>query len=166
MVQQISYMKRKNLGNYEHEEVTLQAVFEEGEDYLEGVAKIKHAARQALDMVVNAEPVGETNEPKEEKKTTKKKATVTKKTTKKKAKAKSESESVADAKLDEEGSGEDAGNNEYELSDVKKALAKVWKTKGENIAKDIVKSFGVSRSDELSEDQFGAVIEECERCLK
>lgn len=46
---EVKYLKRKNLGNYEHEEVTLSAFVDEGEEADKVLTEIKNLARKMLD---------------------------------------------------------------------------------------------------------------------
>lgn len=46
----ISYMERKNFGNYEHGEITLEAKVEEGEDIMGNIIAMRATARAALNM--------------------------------------------------------------------------------------------------------------------
>jgi hypothetical protein len=165
-VQKVTYTMTKNCGNYEKEEVTLEAVIDEGEDVMGSIGAVKLACHQALQMTITAKPSEESKDEPTQKKTTKKKATGTKKTTKKKAPAKAKVEEPAP--VEEETVEEPAETEEktYELSDVKPMLAQVWKKKGESIAKDILKDFGVSHSNDLKAEDYAAVVKECERCLK
>jgi len=154
-------MKRKNLGNYEHEEVSISALVEEGDDHIEVLAKLKLFCHQALNMVLTQTPKAEV---KEETKDEPVKKKATKKTTKKNATPKKEVE--VSEPVEKEDNKEEAEGQKFELKDVKQILAQVWKSKGEGIAKDILKDFGVARSNELSEDQYAAVVKEAEKCLK
>lgn len=158
---EVSFMKRKNLGNYEHEEVVIKAQVEENEDHVQAIAAVKFACQQALGMVITQTTPAQEEKPAEEKKTTKKKAskktsTNAKKTTKKTAPAKEGPVETKKAEIIEN----------VTIKEVKDKLIQVWKKKGEAIAKDILKSFGVAKSEELSEDDFLKVIGECEKCLK
>ena len=79
----VSFTRRKNKGNYEHDEVTLKAQISEEESYLEVIAKVKYACDQALGMIVSPTPkVEEVEKVSPVKKASKK---VTKKVNKKKA---------------------------------------------------------------------------------
>ncbi len=46
---EISYAKRVNLGNYEHEEIKITAVLDEGDDAVEGLAELKGMVASAVD---------------------------------------------------------------------------------------------------------------------
>lgn len=61
----IKYMKRKNLGNYEHEELTLEAVVSEGEDPKDAILFIMNEVNNALGFDVKVAPTP-TAAPKEE----------------------------------------------------------------------------------------------------
>lgn len=162
-VQTVSYMKRKNMGNYEHEEVSITALVEDGDNHMEVLAQAKLACHQALSMVItqSAPPVPAQEEKKEDE--PKKTAKVAKKTTKKKAASKPKDE-VPEPAVEEP--SEEPAQESFTLQDVKQILAQVWKSKGENVAKDILKDFGVARSNELSEEQYAAVVKEAQKCLK
>ena len=144
-------MKRKNLGNYEHEEVTLKAQVEEGDDAMDVTARVKFACDQALGMVVKA--AQET--PKEEapkkavKKTTKK---VTKKATAKK-------EAV------EEVEAQPISEVPELLKKVVDALRSVIKAKGKDVALEILADFEVTKSDQLCATQAADVIAKAEKAV-
>lgn len=61
-VTEISYVRRKNLGSYEYEELSMSAVIEEGENTSEEVDKLKNEVLSALGIVTapTPEPVKET----------------------------------------------------------------------------------------------------------
>ena len=46
----ITYHRKKNLGNYETEDISLSAELEQGEDHLSAIEKLKIIARQALNI--------------------------------------------------------------------------------------------------------------------
>lgn len=77
----VTIMKRKNLGNYEHKEVTISYTLSENEDENEALAKAEEFITNALNGVkplpVNTKQEDEVKEAKEvvKKKVTKKKAT-------------------------------------------------------------------------------------------
>ena len=52
----IKFMKRKNLGNYEHEEISMEAVLQEGEDAGEAALSLMSLVSQALQGEIKAEP--------------------------------------------------------------------------------------------------------------
>lgn len=161
---EVSYMKRRNLGNYEHDEVKLVGQIEEGEDTMEAIAKLKWHCEQALLMRV--EPVKETvKEEIKDEKPVKKKVTKTTKTRTNKSVAKSD-ESPKDEIVEDTIEEVPEAPKVVELAEVKQSLAAVWKAKGKPVAVDILKSFKVSRSEDLDESQFEAVLAECEKCLK
>lgn len=45
----IKLMKRKNLGNYEHEEITMEASLTEGDDHIAAIIKLKELVHAALE---------------------------------------------------------------------------------------------------------------------
>jgi len=156
-VNEFKVMKRRNLGNYEHEEITLSVVVEENDD-LDQVIKFtlnKVKVALGLEPVVNAE--GANNEQ------TKRKAA--KKTTKKTVKAKtSETESKSVPKEDDKKNSSEAVST-VTLATVKAELGNVWKAKGKAIAADILKDFGVDRSDKLPVEVYADVLKATQKCL-
>jgi|GEM_PF-2085351 len=46
----ISYHRKKNLGNYETEDIELTALLEEFDDIASAIRQLKHEAREALDI--------------------------------------------------------------------------------------------------------------------
>lgn len=58
-IQTITYMQRKNLGNYEHAEISASAIVSEGEDEAEAVLKLMEYVGAALnkELQVIAKPV-------------------------------------------------------------------------------------------------------------
>lgn len=156
-VTNVSIMRRRNLGNYEHEEIMLQANVDSGESYEKVIADLKVAVNNALNGLKQEEPKSDDKPVK--------KAKATKKTTKKKPVV--ESNDGAEEKPAKEAKKEvPEATTEVSLAEVKQALAQVWRDKGKSVAVEILGEFKVSRSDELNADQYADVIAECNKCLK
>jgi hypothetical protein len=167
---EFTYSKTKNLGNYESEKVEFTVQIDEGDEVDEVVQAVKNQTELSLKPAKAAGKEDVTNVP--EKKAKK----ATKKTTKKKPTSESKK------KEDSKGSGEDSTSNDsgsssrsdsgenskgnITLAEVQKTLKSVWKKKGENIAKDILKDFGVEKSKELDPKVYPEVMKAANACLK
>jgi len=170
-IQQVTYTKRKNVGNYEHEEVSLVAVIEEDENVMESIARVKLTCNDALNMTVThkvVEPVKE--EIKEEAKDDKpkKKAKVTKKTRSKKTKPVVESDTGAEGETTAKPEKKVEASEDLEVvtvDQVKQALAQVWREKGKGIAKKILLDNGVERTDQLDPKLYSKVLKEAQCTL-
>jgi len=156
---ELKFTRRKNLGGYEHEEVTLAMAIDEHDNVDEVINYVKVKVAEALDLQPKANQIKEVKDSgdvvtksdntvnpgtgkKVAKKTTKK---VAKKATKKKEE---EKEDVV-----------------LTIENVKESLGSVWKAKGKSIALDILSDFGVSKSDELDVKDYNKVVEECNKAL-
>lgn len=177
----ITYSRNKNLGNYESEKLEMTFTVEEHECANGALRNAKIMVAQGLGLQPKVEQIdevveggdvktadGKIKDPatgEEVQKKTKKKATKKKSAPKSKKKADVPSE---DSETSEDSGKVDESENipTITLSEVKEALVTVWKKKGRNVADDILKEFGVAKSNELKEDQFASVIAECEKCLK
>jgi len=149
---EIKYLSRLNKGNYEHDECQITAVIGENDSADEVIAFTKLKVQQALNMTFSkASPVKQ--EVEEEVKEEPKKAA--KKTTKSLPKKQVAVEVVPEEEV-----------KEYTLEQVKTALASVWKAKGKQVAVEILGSFNVAKSDELTPKQYSSVVAECEKCTK
>lgn len=153
---EVKYLSRKNLGNYEHEECQITAVIGENDDADAVIAFTKLKVLQALDKKFVAETKAPEAKVKEKREEAKVEEPV-KKAAKKTTKSKPAKEEVNEA--------EDVEDVTYSLENVKQALASVWKSKGKQVAVEILKEFGVEKSDELAPAKFAEVIAECEKCL-
>jgi len=155
----VTFMRRKNLGNYEHEEISLTAKVDEGESAEKVLNNLDNTLRKQLGLPlveVAAEvekcvakmgkAIAEAIEP------TKKK--VTKKVTKKKVAKK-----VIEPEVVEE---EKPAPTFDELMVEMRAFCKV---KGVNAAKILLKDFGVAKAAELKEEQYLEVMEKVVKCL-
>lgn len=60
---EVTIMRRKNLGNYEHEEVSLTAVIEESDNAAECIASVKQEVLHALGLSVDPVPTTKPVEP-------------------------------------------------------------------------------------------------------
>jgi len=49
-IKQVRYLRRKNLGNYQHEEIELVAELDNDSNVEEAIAQLKKEAREALDI--------------------------------------------------------------------------------------------------------------------
>ena len=49
-IKTITYHRKKSLGNYETEDISLSAELEQGEDHLSAIEQLKTIARQALNI--------------------------------------------------------------------------------------------------------------------
>jgi hypothetical protein len=79
----ISYLERKNLGNYEHIEMSANAVLDEGENFDAAMAELRAKIHNALnEKAVEIKQPPKEEEPKEEVKEEKKKVTKKKETVK------------------------------------------------------------------------------------
>lgn len=172
---EVVYSRTKNLGSYESEKVELRCVIEEEDNADEVIFQVKSKAMESLGLLVS-DPVNHTvrdqeekkEEPtvKEEKKTAK---NATKKTTKKTPKKTPKKLEVAEEEVAEEEVEEEEEKVETPpatLEEVKTLLKVVWKNRGKSVAMDILRDIGgVEKTDELSSENFDAVIEECRKCL-
>ncbi len=141
------YLRRKNLGNYEHEELELSVACEEQADVDATVELLKSKVNRALGLVPT-----NTLEPKAEKVEEKPKTEkVTKKTTKKKTTKKVEKVEVDSIPT---------------LDEVRTKLKEVYMAKGKEAAEAIVKAQGVTKSSELSEDSYKEVLASCDKALE
>lgn len=146
----VRFLRRKNLGNYEHEEVELSGKLEDGDTVDGCLAKLKLTAETALGLVkkpVNT-PDPKQEEVEEEKKVTKK---VTKKVSKKTTTKKDSPEVEAEAVIT--------------LDEVRAKLHEVAKKCSLEVATKIVKDQGVAKSSELTEESYAEVMADCETAL-
>lgn len=153
---EVKYLSRKNLGNYEHDECQITAVIGETDNADEIIAFTKLKVQQALGMTFTKVPVAQ---PKTEVKTEEvKEEEAPKKAAKKTTKVRKE-ETAKEAEIVQE-------DKTYTLEEVKTHLASVWKSKGKQVAVEILKEFGVEKSDNLDPSKYSSVVEECLKCLK
>jgi len=154
---EIRVKKTKNLGNYESKTVEAAMQIEENEDTQLAMIQLEEYVNNSLhevkpDKVVSVVEDGnvltknkEVKDPSSGKKVAKKK--VAKKTTTKKKK-------------------EEIPVKKVTIDEITKGLQEVWKAKGKNIAKDILKSFGAEKISDLKEEQYMDVNLEVLKCLK
>lgn len=145
----VEYSRTKQVSQYEPATVKLVANLGEGDDVHTCIDKLKKTANEALGLVERkTAPLKEVDS--EPKKTTKKKAPAktTKKTTKKAAPKKAEAEVES-----------------FQQADVKSALIKVVKSRGRKVAEEVLKDFGYGHSSEVEEDNYGPVVEACNKLL-
>lgn len=142
----IRYMKRKNLGNYEHEELEVSVIVDEGEKESEILSQAKSFVYKGLGLVPEV-PVTEEAPKKKKKAAAKKSKSVSKK-----------------AESKEEIKEEEA--RVFTLENCRDLVKAVAKKRGMPAAKEILSSLNVEKVSDLSEDMFRAFCEECEKCLK
>jgi hypothetical protein len=145
-VVEVKFMRRRNLGNYEHAELQLTTLIEEGQDVDAAIVKTKlmvSAHLASLDKEGKVEP----------KKETKPAVEAEIKEPKKKAK-------VAKDKVEEE-------VKEYTIADIKGLLQEVAKKVSLAAAQEVLQEIaGVTHSKDLKEENYQAVGQELEKCLK
>lgn len=174
---QITYSRQRNLGNYESERIEMVVTVEEHENADVALRNVKIKVAQGLGLQPKVEQIdevveggdvitadGKQKDPatgEETKKKTKKKVAKKKSASKKTAK----STPKAEESLPQEPTEEGAVEAQPSFEAVKEVLVKVWKGKGKPVAESILKEFGVTKSNELKEEQYAEVIAECEKCL-
>lgn len=165
-------MRRKNLGNYEHEEVTLSMTVEDDDNLDQVIEFTQVKVAEALGLQPKVENIKEVLENGEVttnggrtvdagtgKKVSKKSAPkAKKKVTRKKA-------DRADVPVEQAEVDTAVDTPNYTLDQVKGKLAQVWKSKGKSIAIDILTDFKVAKSDELNEADYAEVVAKAEKCL-
>jgi len=170
-VNEFTFSRRRNLGNYEHEECTLNMAVSEHDNLDEVIdyTKVKIAeilglqptVEQITEVVENGNVntrAGKTVDPSTGEEVSAE--PVKKKRAKKKAK-KSTGSKVSAKPAEAPAEPEVI----LTLEDVKQYLGKVWKAKGKAVAVDILQDFGVEKSDALRVEDYPQVVEQCEKAL-
>lgn len=154
---EVNYMRRRNLGNYEHEEVLLKAKVSEGEDFDDVLDYVKHKTELFLGLKkdgatktpeeVNLK-VAETPKEAAAKEEKTKTATATKKTRKS---AKKEEEKAEEAPVI------------ITLDDLKEAAKKVYKLRGKPVYEAIMEKLGVAKTDAIDEADYPKAMAEFDK---
>lgn len=153
---EVSYTRRKNLGDYQHEEVSLKAEVSEGEDFDDVLDCLKHKTELFLGLKkdgatktpdeVNLK-VAETPKETAAKEETKK-ATVTKKTRKSVAKKEEKTDETPVI---------------ITLDDLKEAAKKVYKLRGKPVYEAIMEKLGVAKTDAIDEADYPKAMAEFDK---
>jgi hypothetical protein len=114
------YLKRKNLGNYEHEEVSLSATPDEGQSGIEILKELK----EIVDSFLNSKDAGGTDLSQKPKSVEKENKNGSKKESSKKVVKEESSEEEISEEVDEEDSDSSDEDTEEELPKKKKATKK------------------------------------------
>jgi hypothetical protein len=157
---ELKFTRRKNLGGYEHEEVTLAMAIDEHDNVDEVINYVKVKVAEALDLQPKASQIKEVKDGGDV--VTKSNNTVNPGTGKKVAKKTTKKVAKKSTNKKKEEEKEDVV---LTIENVKESLGSVWKAKGKSIALDILSDFGVSKSDELDAKDYGKVVEECNKAL-
>jgi hypothetical protein len=148
----VEYMRRRQVSQYEPEELKVVGNLSEGEDWKESFEQLRQEVNEALGLVAAKAPKkAEEKKVEEPAKTTKKK--VAKKTAKKVAKKTTKAVK------------EEAEEVTYTNADVKEHLVKVIKANGKAAAVGILEEHGYGHSSEVTEEDYGNVIESCKKLL-
>ena len=147
----VTFMRRKNLGNYEHEEISLTAKVDEGESPEKVLNLLDNTIRKQLGL-----PTVALEESVEEVKEAPKKKKVAKKVTKKKASTKKK----------EEAPKEEEAQVIPTFDELMVEMRAFCKAKGVNAAKVMLKEYGVEKAAELNKENYIEVMERIAKCLK
>lgn len=191
---QAEFRRIRNLGNYENAELKLVAVVEEGEDCQAVVQELRKEVALGLGFKA-PKLIGESTTQTETTKAPESKASEVETTTETEVEEPTkplgemdvkELKALADKrkieypkgartsgmlKLLQGGEASKTSKNEattakeYTLADVKAQLKEVCKKRGIEVGKDIVKDFGVAKSDEINPADYPKVMQACKSCL-
>lgn len=159
--EKLYYLARRKKGEYEHDECSITAITEDGDNIEQCLDAVKTSVYSWISgQVENIAPKKEqveapvaSEEPKEyEKKATRSTSTKTKKEEPKAEEPKKESPS-------EEPS-------EVTIDMVREALQSVWKAKGKAIATEVLTKFEANKVTDIKPEDYAAVLKECNVALK
>lgn len=172
----ITYGLTVNRGDYNSERLEMTGLLAEGDGVKVSLNTIQNQVRSALKLPTIALE-GVTNDEPTKKKATKK---ATKKASKKTTKA-NKSGDEGDISKDVQETSRKSSESEittspevesgkerevpYTLAEVKDTIKALAKAKGRECAMDLLKDFGVAKTIELKEDQYGDFIKACKKGL-
>lgn len=154
---EVSYLRVKNLGNYEKEEIGLKAEIEEGEEYGYVLETLKHqtelflgikkdgASKSPSEVNLKVAETSKETAAKEEKPETKKATVTKKKRTQKSAETAEETPVI------------------ISLEDLKDAAKKVYKLRGKAVYEAIMEKFGVAKTDAIDEADYPKAMAEFDK---